>query len=154
MGLLQVFLASDHAGFKLKEFIKTVLKEKGFEVVDFGTKDEQPCDYPDFVIPASEAVAKSNGGAMGVVFGGTGIGEAIASNKVRGIRCAFAYDSFTAKMTREHNDSNVLALGGRTVTSNAELAKEIVLTWLSTPFSNDERHVRRIKKISDYESKS
>ncbi len=137
----------------MKEFIKTVLKEKGFEIVDFGTKDEQSCDYPDFIIPCSEAVAKSNGQAMGIVFGGTGIGETVAANKIKGIRCAMAYDLFTAKTTREHNDSNMLALGGRTVTANAELAKEIVLTWLSTPFSNDERHIRRIKKISDYEDK-
>lgn len=150
---MRVFLASDHAGFKLKEFIKMLLKERGFEVKDFGANEEQACDYPDFIIPCSEAVAKSNGKAMGIVFGGTGIGEAIAANKVKGIRCAMAYDLFTAKTTREHNDSNMLALGGRTITRNEKLAEEIVLTWLSTPFSNEERHVRRIKKISDYENK-
>ena len=150
---MKVFLASDHAGFKLKEFIKKLLEEKGFEVRDFGTNSEQSCDYPDFILPCSEAVAKSNGQAMGIVFGGSGIGEEIAANKVKGIRCAFAYDLFTAKVTREHNDSNMLALGGRTITADENLAKEIVLAWLSTPFSGDERHKRRIQKISDYENR-
>lgn len=146
-----VILASDHAGFKLKEFVKSMLEEEGFKVEDFGTNSEQQCDYPDFIIPACEEVAKGKGKAMGIVFGGSGIGECIAANKVKGIRCAIAYDLFTAKVTREHNDSNVLSLGGRTVTGDEKLAKQIVLTWLSTPFSHEERHVRRIKKITDYE---
>lgn len=148
----EVVLASDHAGFKLKEFIKSVLLEKGYKITDFGTHSEESCDYPDFIIPAAKAVADSKTGALGIVFGGSGIGECIAANKVKGIRCAMAYDLFTAKVTREHNDSNILALGGRTVTGNPDLAKELVLTWLSTPFSNDERHVRRIRKITDYEN--
>ena len=149
----KVYLGSDHAGFKLKQFVKKTLESKGLEVKDLGTHSEESCDYPDFIIPCAEAVAKSKGKAFGIVFGGSGIGECIAANKVKGIRCAFAYDSYTARITREHNDSNVLALGGRTVTGNEALAKEIVLTWLSSPFSRDERHARRIKKISDYENK-
>jgi len=150
----KVVLASDHAGFKLKEFVKKLLEKNGFEVKDFGTNSEEACDYPDFVIPAAEAVAKSKGKAFGIVFGGSGIGECIAANKVKGIRCAVAFDEYTARVTREHNDSNVLALGGRTVTANEKLAEKIVLAWLSTHFSNAERHVRRIKKISDYEKRA
>lgn len=151
---MKVMLASDHAGFKLKEFVKTLLQKEGYEIEDFGTKTEDSCDYPDFIIPAAQAVAKSNGKAMGIVFGGSGIGECIAANKVKGIRCAMAYDLFTAKVTREHNDSNMLALGGRTATADESLARQIVLTWLSTPFSGDERHARRIGKITDFENKT
>ena len=150
----KIFLGTDHAGFKLKEFIKKTLEENGLQVEDLGTNSEESCDYPDFIIPCAEAVAKSNGDAFGIVFGGSGIGECVAANKVKGIRCAFAYDRFTAQVTREHNNSNVLALGSRTITGNEDLAKEIVLTWLSTPFSEDERHIRRINKISDYENKN
>ncbi|HIH20670.1 TPA: RpiB/LacA/LacB family sugar-phosphate isomerase [Candidatus Micrarchaeota archaeon] len=147
----KVYLGSDHAGFKLKEFVKKLLLEQGLEVKDLGTKSEDSVDYPDFIIPCAEAVAKSGGKAFGIVFGGSGIGECIAANKVKGIRCALAYDLYTAQVTREHNDSNMLALGARTITGDEKLTKEIVLKWLSTPFSKDERHMRRIKKIGDYE---
>ncbi len=152
MGML-VFLASDHAGFKLKESVKRFLKSSGFEVRDFGAFSEKPCDYPDYVIPCCEAVAAGRSGAKGIVFGGTGIGECIAANKVKGIRAAIAFDASTARTTREHNDSNVLCLGGRTKTRKPGVWKKIVFTWLSTSFSNEERHKRRLKKISEYEKR-
>ncbi|HSD12329.1 MAG TPA: RpiB/LacA/LacB family sugar-phosphate isomerase, partial [Patescibacteria group bacterium] len=110
--------------------------------------------YPDFIFPAAAAVARSGGSAMGIVFGGSGIGECIAANKVRGVRAALVYDRYTARMSREHNDANVLCLGGRTVTKDAALAKRLVKIWLETPFSKDARHVRRLKKIAAYERRA
>lgn len=149
---VKIVLGSDHAGFELKEAVKAHLLANGYEVEDVGTHSNASCDYPDFVIPAAEKVARSNGNARGIVFGGSGIGECIAANKVKGIRAALVFDEFTAKATREHNDSNVLSLGGRTVTGNPELANKLVDIWLTTAFSGDDRHVRRIRKISDYEN--
>lgn len=148
---MKVFLASDHAGFALKQAVKKFLRERGYEVKDFGTHVQKQCDYPDFIIPCCEAIAKSGGKATGIVFGGTGIGECIAANKVKGIRAALACDVFTARTTREHNDSNVLCLGGRTHTSKPSAWKKIVITWLTTPFSNEARHKRRLEKIRNYE---
>ena len=149
---MNVFLASDHAGYGLKERVKKLLLSQGVDAIDCGAFSTEPCDYPDYVIPACEAVAANN--ARGIVFGGSGIGECIAANKVKGIRAALAYDVYTARVTREHNDSNVLCLGGRTVTRNFKLTKRIVLAWLKTPFSRASRHKRRIRKISDYERKA
>jgi ribose 5-phosphate isomerase B len=150
--LQKVALGADHAGFPLKQAIKEYLETEGYEVEDFGTNFADPCDYPDFIIPAAQAVAQGNGAVVGIVFGATGIGECIAANKVKGVRAALVYDEFTASKSREHNDSNVLSLGGRAVpTSDPELAKRIVKIWLETPFSGEERHVRRLKKIADYE---
>lgn len=146
-----VCLGTDHAGLKLKNAIKDYLIGLGYHVHDLGAFDEDPSDYPDFVIPAAEAVAKGKGKAVGIVFGGSGIGECVAANKVRGVRAALVYDRYGAKMSREHNDANVLCLGGRTVTRDAGLAKRLVKIWLDTPFSGDKRHVRRLKKISRYE---
>lgn len=150
---MRVLLASDHAGFKLKETVKKFLEAAGFQARDFGTSSDKSCDYPDYVIPCCEAVAASRGGARGIVFGGTGIGECIAANKVKGVRAALAYDVFTAKTTREHNDSNVLCLGGRTVTKKPSVWKKIILVWLSTSFSNKARHKRRLEKIRGYEER-
>ncbi len=147
---MKVFLATDHAGFALKESVKKFLLARGDEVRDCGTFSSEPCDYPDFVIPACEKVAATKA-ARGIVFGGSGIGECIAANKVRGVRAALAYDAFTARVTREHNDSNVLCLGGRTATKDARVWKKIIGIWLSTPFSNEARHVRRLAKISAFE---
>jgi ribose 5-phosphate isomerase B len=144
-----IFLGTDHAGFKLKEAIKAYLTRLGFEVRDFGTDSEESCDYPDFIIPTVMAAIRARGRA--IVFGMTGIGECIAANKVIGARAALVYDSFTARLTREHNDSNVLCLGGRTVTGDIRLAKRLVKIWLDTPFSGEARHVRRLKKISRFE---
>ncbi len=148
---MHIALGSDHAGFELKEEIKALLESLGHTVADFGTHSSESCDYPDFIIPAAQAVA-SGECDRGIVCGGSGIGECIAANKVKGIRAALAYDEQTARLTREHNDSNVLSLGGRTVTGNADLAKKIVSIWLATPFSGEPRHLRRIQKITEYEN--
>lgn len=147
-----IYLGADHAGRLLKDAIKDHLVKKGYHVHDAGAFEDDPADdYPDFILPACEAVAQSKGGAMGIVLGGSGNGEAMAANKVRGIRCAIVYDAYTAKMSREHNDANVMSLGTRTVTGKAKLALKLIDLWLATPFSGDKRHVRRIAKISSYE---
>jgi len=150
-----VFLGTDHAGFALKNVIKEDLVRLGYHVIDGGAFDDKPSDYPDFILPVAEAVAdtttSSKTKTFGIVFGGSGIGECIAANKVKGVRAALVHDLYTAKKSREHNDANILCLGGRTVTKDAALAKRIVRTWLTTPFSKDSRHVRRLKKISRYE---
>ncbi len=149
-----ICLGTDHAGFSLKEEIKKHLIDLGYEVKDFGAQTADSADdYPDFIIPAAEAVAASNGRAVGIVFGGSGIGECMAANKIRGIRAAMPFDAYTASLSRQHNDANVLCLGGRTATGDVETAKRLVRIWLETPFTGDERHVRRLKKIADYEAR-
>ena len=137
-------LASDHGGFALKQAIKKHLEDRGIEYKDFGTDSPASCDYPDFGRAAALAVA---GGECdrGIVICGTGIGISITANKVPGIRCALCTDCFCAEATRQHNDANMLALGGRVVGDG--LALKIVDTFLDTPFSQDERHKRRISKI-------
>jgi ribose 5-phosphate isomerase B len=149
-----VHLATDHAAFALKEALREHLVKAGYKVDDMGAFSYDPKDdYTDFIIPAAEAVAAAKGRAVAIVMGGTGIGECIAANKVPGVRAALVTDVAAAKKTREHNDTNVLCLGGRTATKNIALAKRIVKAWLETPFSGDTRHKRRIRKISDYEKK-
>lgn len=148
-----IYLGTDHAGVPLKEAIKDFLVALGYHVHDQGAFDEKPSDYPDFILPVAEAVASSRGRAVGIVFGGSGVGECIVANKVRGARAALVYDRYTAKMSREHNDANVLCLGGRTVTKRVTLAKALVKIWLETKFSGEARHVRRLKKITEYERK-
>lgn len=147
-----IALASDHAGYTLKEEIKKYLRSLGYRVKDFGAYSKKPSDYPDFVLKAAKAVARSNGKMRGIVFGGSGIGEAIVANKVKGIRAAMAFNKYMARVTREHNDSNVLSLGGRILTPT--VAKKLVGIWLETPFSGSERHVRRIRKIAKYEARN
>ncbi|KPJ85341.1 hypothetical protein AMJ57_03365 [Parcubacteria bacterium SG8_24] len=142
-----VYLGSDHAGFRLKEAIKAYLKKGGYQVVDLGTDDDRPSDYPDFVIPAARRAARSGKGGAAIVFGGSGIGECIAANKVPGVRAALVYDTYTARMSRQHNDANVLCLGGRTATGDERLAKRLVKLWLETGFSGAVRHKRRIDKL-------
>lgn len=148
----RIALASDHAGFELKQALKKMLEEKQFQLKDFGAFSTENSDYPDFILPACEEVAKSGGEAVAFVFGGSGIGECIAANKVKGIRAAIAYSSETAKLCREHNNANVLCLGGRT------MKKRDALKWaqqfLNTPFSGNERHVRRLNKIAQYEKRN
>ena len=149
---IKVYFASDHAGFELKERLKEFLLKEGYQIKGFGDfvydKDD---DYPDFIIKAAEAVAKDN--AFGIILGGSGQGEAIAANKVKGIRAAVYYGGplDIVRLSREHNDANILSLGARFL--NFEQAKEAVLLWLNTKFSFEERHQRRIKKISEYENK-
>lgn len=140
---MKIAIGSDHAGFEYKEKIKILLTTLGHEVRDFGTFSAQPVDYPLFIRPTAEAVA-SGECERGIVLGGSGNGEAIVANKVRGVRCALCWSLETARLAREHNDSNVLSLGQRMVPE--ELALEIVKVWLVTPFAGG-RHARRIAMI-------
>ena len=139
-----IAIGSDHGGFDLKEQVKKHLVERGFEVKDFGCFDKSSVDYPDFGVAAAKAVADGTC-EKGIVVCTTGIGISIAANKVKGIRCALCSEPLGAKMTRLHNDANILALGGRVV--GPGLAAKIVETFLNTPFSNDERHIRRINQM-------
>lgn len=141
---MKIALGSDHAGFDYKEQIKLVLTSLGHEFHDFGTfSKEPPVDYPVYVRPAAEAVARGECD-RGIVLGASGNGEAIVANKVRGIRCALCWTLETARLAREHNDSNVLSIGERTIP--AELAMDIVRIWLVTPFAGG-RHARRVEMI-------
>ncbi len=149
---MRIYIGADHGGYQLKEELKAFLTKKGYEIEDLGAHTLDPQDdYPDFVIPTALRVAQSKPGeAMGIVIGRSGNGEAIASNKVKGIRAALCLSEEMAKKAREHNDANMLSLGGDFV--DPETAKKIVETFLNTPFSNEERHVRRIQKIKEHES--
>ena len=141
---MKISMACDHGGLALKEHLKAHLLERGFEVVDFGTDSTESCDYPDYARPAAEAVA-SGECDRGILVCTTGIGVSITANKVKGIRCALLSDTVSARLTRQHNDTNMMALGAGIVGEN--LAMEIVDTWISTPFSGEERHQRRIDKV-------
>jgi ribose 5-phosphate isomerase B len=140
---MKIALGSDHAGFDYKERIKAFLEDLGHEVRDFGTHSSQPVDYPVFIRPVAEAVARGDF-ERGIVLGGSGNGEAIVANKVKGVRCALCWNLETARWAREHNAANVLALGQRTI--SPELALEIVRVWLATDFAGG-RHLRRIQQI-------
>ena len=140
---MKIAIGSDHAGFKYKEQIKLFLAEMGHEALDFGTTSEEPVDYPLFIRPTAEAVARGEAD-RGIVLGGSGNGEAITANKVRGIRCALCWSLDTARWGRAHNDANVLSIGERTV--DLPLALEIVRIWLTTEFEGG-RHIRRIALI-------
>ncbi len=139
-----IAIGSDHGGFALKQEIIKYLEENEYNFRDFGCYEETSCDYTEYGKAVAEAVADGLF-EKGIVICGTGIGISITANKVRGIRCALCGDTFSAEATREHNDANILALGGRVVGTG--LALKIVETFLNTPFSNDERHIRRIRKI-------
>ena len=140
---MKISIGSDHAGFEYKEKIKILLTGLGHDIHDFGTYSAQPVDYPLFIRPAAEAVALGEC-ERGIVLGGSGNGEAIVANKVRGVRCALCWNLETARLAREHNDSNVLSLGQRMLPE--ELALEIVKVWLVTPFAGG-RHAGRIALI-------
>ncbi len=147
---MRVHLGSDHAGFKLKQAVVRRLGELGREPVDQGAGNEVPADdYPPYVLRAAQAVA-SEPGSLGVVIGGSGNGEAIAANKVKGVRCALAWSVETAQLGREHNDANVVSLGARMRDDVTALG--IVETFLRTPYSGDPRHIRRIGMLTDYET--
>ena len=148
---MRIQIGSDHAGLELKSQLIEHLVSKGHDVTDHGPYEYDAVDdYPDFCIPAAEAVAKDPA-SLGIVLGGSGNGEQIAANKVNGIRAALAWSVETAKLARDHNNANVIAVGGRM--HEFSLVKEIIDTFIASPFSNDERHIRRIKKISDFENK-
>ena len=143
-----IVLGADHAGFELKEHIKGFLRKKGFTVVDKGAASyDKEDDYPDFIVPAAKEVAKSPEKIKGIIFGGSGQGEAIAANRVKGVRAALYYGKNLeiVELSRTHNNANILSLGARFLTKKQ--AEEAVELWLSTSFADEERHVRRIKKI-------
>ena len=141
-----IAIGSDHAGFELKKEVMAHLDARGLEYKDFGTYSDASCDYPVYGKAVAKAVA-SGECERGIIICGTGIGISIAANKVHGIRAALCGDCFSAEATRQHNDANVLALGARVV--GPGLALKIVDTFLDTPFSNGERHIRRIEMIED-----
>ena len=138
-----IAIGSYHAGFKYKEAIKAFLRAGGHTVRDYGTDSEAPCDYPDFIRPVAEAVARGET-QRGIVLGGSGNGEAIVANRVRGVRCALCWSPEIARLSRAHNDSNCLSLGQRTIAEAEALA--IVQVWLTTDFEGG-RHIARLRKI-------
>lgn len=146
---MKIAIGSDHAGYKLKEEIVKFLKTNNYEVIDFGTCDSKSVDYPDYGLIVAEAV-KNGECEKGIVICGTGLGISISANKVPGIRAALCTNSFMARMSREHNNANVLALGERIV--GLDLAIDIVDTWLKTEFLGD-RHQKRLDKIEAIEKK-
>lgn len=146
---MKVAVAADHGGVHLKGEIIGLLEELGIEYEDFGCDCETSVDYPDYALPVAEKVANGEFDRA-ILICGTGIGMTIAANKVKGIRCALCHDVFSAKATREHNDSNILAMGERVI--GPGLAREIAKTWLTTEFLGG-RHQRRIGKIDEYENK-
>ena len=141
---MKIAIACDHGALALKNVMVAHLEKKGYEVKDFGTHTLDSCDYPDFAAPAAQAVAAGEC-EKGIVLCTTGIGVSITANKVKGIRCALLSDVMSARMTREHNDTNMMAIGAGVV--GQMLALEIVDTWIGTEFSHNERHQRRINKV-------
>jgi len=144
---MRIAMGSDHAGYRYKEEIKAALAVDGHEVVDFGTDSTASVDYPLFVQPAARAVADGSC-ERGIVLGGSGNGEAMAANRIRGVRCALCWDARTARLAREHNDANMISLGERLI--DLDTALEIVRVWLATPFEGG-RHVRRLRLLDGLE---
>lgn len=144
---MKIAIASDHGGMNIREEIKALMTELGIEFDDFGCECNTSVDYPDYALPVAEKVAAGEYD-RGILICGTGIGMSIAANKVKGIRCALVHDVFSAKATRQHNDSNILAMGERVI--GPGLAREVALAWLTTEFEGG-RHANRIEKISVYE---
>ncbi|CAH1193446.1 Putative sugar phosphate isomerase YwlF [Paenibacillus plantiphilus] len=147
---MKIAIGADHGGYRLKEELVPLIQSLGHEVEDVGCSCEQSVDYPDYALPVCELVSQGKAD-RGILICGTGIGMSIAANKFTGIRCALVHDMFSAKATREHNDTNVLAMGERVI--GPGLAQEIVRIWLETPFSQAERHVGRLNKVMQIESK-
>ena len=146
---MKIAIGNDHGAVEYKDIIKVMLTEEGHEVIDCGTNSTDSCDYPDYAKAVADKVV-SGEVEKGIVICGTGIGISIAANKVKGIRCGLCTNTTMARLTREHNDANVLSMGQRII--GIETAKDIVHTFLSTPFSNGERHKRRIEKITEIEN--
>ncbi len=141
-----IYLGADHAGWHLKEEIKKYLKELDYQYEDLGNQELDPKDdYPDFALAVAKKVAQTN--EQGILICATGLGMAMVANKIKGIRAAVCWDNFTALQSRQHNDSNILCLGGKV--TDLETAKKLVRIWLETEFTQEERHVRRLEKISD-----
>jgi ribose 5-phosphate isomerase B len=147
---MKIHLGCDHAGFELKEKVAQHLKSKGHEVIDHGAKTHDALDdYPIFCFLAAKGAAQDQN-SLAIVMGGSGNGEQIAANKIKGVRAALAWSVETAKLAREHNNANVMGIGGRMHSESESLA--IVDAFINTKFSNDERHMRRINQISEYEN--
>lgn len=146
---MKVAIASDHGGVNIREEMKSLMNELGIEYQDFGCECGASVDYPDYALPVAEKVA-SGEFDRGILICGTGVGMSIAANKVKGIRCALVHDVFTANVTRQHNDSNILAMGERVI--GPGLAREIAKAWLVGEFEGG-RHANRVGKITDYEAK-
>ena len=142
---MKIAIASDHAGYRYKEELKSFLADAGHKVVDFGTDSEESVDYPLFIRPAAEAVAAGEC-ARGIVLGGSGNGEAMAANRVRGVRCALVWSEESARRAREHNDANMISIGQRLV--SLDLARDMVGIWLSTPYEGG-RHDRRLRLLDE-----
>ena len=142
---MKIAIGSDHAGFLYKESIKRLLSELGHEVTDFGTDSTETVDYPRFILPTAQAVARGEC-ERGIVLGGSGNGEAMAANRVQGVRCALCWNVESARLGRQHNDANVISLGERMMTE--ETALEIVRVWLATPFEGG-RHLKRIRMLDE-----
>jgi len=142
---MKIGIGSDHAGYRYKEEIKKYLTNLGHEVKDFGTNSEMTVDYPAFIRPVAEAVARGEV-ERGVVLGGSGNGEAMVANRVRGVRCALCWNDESARFGRQHNDANVISLGQRMI--SLEIALTLVQIWLDTPFEGG-RHIRRIQMIDE-----
>lgn len=147
---MRVAIAADHAGYEMKEFLAQCIAAAGHAVTDLGTHSTEPVDYPDYSAAIGKAIA-SGKAERGVIVCGSGAGAAIAANKLDGIRCAQAHDTYTARQAVEHDDANVIALGSRVI--GTHLAREIVTAFLEARFSGDERHRRRIAKITALESR-
>lgn len=141
-----IAIGSDHGGYELKQEVIAYLEEQGCAYRDYGCETKESCDYPVYAKRVAEAVV-SGECEKGILICGTGIGISIAANKIKGVRAALCHDTFSAQATREHNDANVLAMGARVI--GPGLALKIVETFLNTPFSNDERHIRRIAQIEE-----
>jgi len=149
---MKIAIASDHAGFRIKEHLKKILAAKGREVEDFGCHSEESVDYPDYALKVAEAVAGNpKTYEFGILCCGTGACMAIAANKVKGILAATTNDVFSAKAAREHNNVNIISIGGRVV--DEKKAEEIVSAFIESPVSSEERHLRRVNKIKQIEEK-
>jgi ribose 5-phosphate isomerase B len=148
---VRVAFAADHAGFDLKNHLKTCVEKKGFEVLDLGAFTDEPSDYPDFAAKIGEAV-RSKAVERGILVCGSGVGACIAANKLRGIRAGVCHDSYSARQGVEHDDMTVLVLGARVI--GKALAEELVENFLRARFSNEDRHARRLRKVRELEDRS
>jgi RpiB/LacA/LacB family sugar-phosphate isomerase len=145
---MHIALAADHAGFELKEKMRAYIEGEGFEVIDLGAFDEKPADYPDFAKAIGEAIQKGKA-ERGILICGSGVGACVAANKMKGIRAGLCHDTYSAHQGVEHDDINVLCLGARII--GEELAKELVMAFISARFTGEERHVRRLAKVEAME---
>ncbi len=150
MHKVKIAIGSDHAGWKIKEYLSRCLNGKGYEVKDFGCENDNPCDYPDFGLLVAEAVMRGEY-ERGILVCGAGVGMSLVANKVPGVRAALCLNSFMAKVSRQHNDANILILPGRIVSEKD--GEDMAAIFLETEFSGNERHVRRLAKIKEIEQK-